>query len=72
MSGTGPYDPVGAAIIGATIRDQTRLCLTNIRAILGAAGSSLDRIVSATVILPEEADFAGMDEEWVEHAARHG
>lgn len=34
-------------------------------AILKAAGSSLDKAVSATVIILEEADFAGMNEEWL-------
>ena len=33
-------------------------------AILQAAGSSLDKAVSATFILDEESDFAGMNEEW--------
>ena len=48
-----------------TIQEQTRQCLENVSAILKAAGTSLDRVVSATVILLEEADFAGMNEEWV-------
>jgi 2-iminobutanoate/2-iminopropanoate deaminase len=30
-----------------------------------AAGTSIANIVSATVILAEESDFAGMNEEWV-------
>jgi hypothetical protein len=30
-----------------------------------AAGSSLDKVASATVILLNEEDFAGMNEEWV-------
>ena len=34
-------------------------------AILAAAGSSLSKVASATVILLEESDFAGMNEEWV-------
>ena len=29
------------------------------------AGSSLEKIVSATVVLAEEDDFAGMNEEWL-------
>lgn len=65
VSGTGPYDPVTGAIAGDTIQEQTRQCLKNISAILAAAGSSLSQVVSATVILLEEADFAGMNEEWV-------
>jgi len=39
--------------------------LKNIAAILAAAGSSLSKVASATVILLEELDFAGMNEEWV-------
>ena len=65
VSGTAPTDPATQAIKGSTVQEQTRQCLTNIRAILEAAGSSLDKVVSATVILADEDDFAGMNEEWL-------
>lgn len=65
VSGTGPHDPVGGKIVGETIQEQTRQYLKNVSAILEAAGTSLKRMVSATVIILEEADFAGMNEEWV-------
>jgi 2-iminobutanoate/2-iminopropanoate deaminase len=65
VSGTSPVDPATGAFAGPTIQEQTRQCLTNIAAILESAGSSLDRVVSATVILADEDDFAGMNEEWV-------
>src|SRR5215468_6977507 len=65
VSGTGPFDPVSGAVVGATIQEQCRQCLINIAAILEAAGTSLAKIVSATVILLDEADFAGLNEEWV-------
>jgi 2-iminobutanoate/2-iminopropanoate deaminase len=65
VSGTGPQHPVTGKIVGETIQEQTRQCLENISAILQAAGTTLDRVVSATVILYEESDFAGMNEEWV-------
>ncbi|HEX4319298.1 MAG TPA: RidA family protein [Acidobacteriaceae bacterium] len=65
VSGTGPHDPATGKIVAETIQQQTRQCLQNISAILEAAGSSLQRIVSATVILYEEADFPGMNEEWI-------
>lgn len=65
VSGTAPVDPVTGRIEGATIQEQTRQCLVNISAILEAAGSTLEKIVSATVILAEEDDFPGMNEEWV-------
>jgi len=65
VSGTGPQDPLTGSIAGATIQEQTAQCLRNISAILDSAGSSLDRVVSATVILLEESDFAGLNEEWI-------
>ncbi len=46
-------------------QEQTRQSLTNISAVLLAAGSSLEKVVTATVILVDEDDFAGMNEEWV-------
>jgi 2-iminobutanoate/2-iminopropanoate deaminase len=58
-------EPATGKIIGETIQEQTAQCLRNISAILKAAGTSLDRVVSATVIVLEEADFAGMNEEWL-------
>jgi 2-iminobutanoate/2-iminopropanoate deaminase len=65
ISGTGPQDPATGLIKGTTIQEQTRQCLENIKAILAEAGSSLDKIVSATVVLAEEEDFPGMNEEWL-------
>jgi 2-iminobutanoate/2-iminopropanoate deaminase len=65
VSGTAPQDPETGAIKGTTIQDQTRQCLANISAILEAAGSSLDKIVSVTIILADESDFQGMNEEWL-------
>ena len=65
VSGTAPADPATGALVGETIQEQTRQCLANIAAILEAAGSSLDKLVSATVVLADEDDFAGMNEEWV-------
>jgi len=65
VSGTAPIDPTTGKIVGDTIQEQTGQCLRNISAILEAAGTSLDRVVSVTVILHEESDFAGMNEEWL-------
>ena len=65
VSGTAPTDPNSGAIVGDTIQEQTAQCLRNISAILEAAGSSLAKAVSVTVILAEETDFPGLNEEWV-------
>jgi len=77
VSGTAPADPITGVIKGTTIQEQTRQCLTNIQAILEEAGSSLEKLVSVTVVLADEDDFAGMNEEWLKWfpsnpPARHG
>ena len=64
VAGQGPFDPITGNVVGETIQDQTAQCLRNVEAILRAAGSSMDNVVSATFILGEESDFAGMNEEW--------
>lgn len=66
VSGTAPQDPSSGAIVGTTIQEQTRQCLKNIAAILESAGSSLHKVVSATVVLADEDDFSGMNEEWLQ------
>jgi 2-iminobutanoate/2-iminopropanoate deaminase len=65
VSGTSPHDPVSGTINGTTIQEQTRQCLRNISAILEEAGSSIDKIVSVTIVLADEDDFAGMNEEYL-------
>ncbi len=65
VAGQGPYDPRTGAVVGETIEEQTRQCLKNIEAILAAAGSSMDRVVSTTFILADPRDLSGMNEEWL-------
>ncbi len=65
VSGIGPFEAVTGKVLGETIEEQTRQCLTNIATILKAAGSSLEKIVSATIILRDESDFSSLNEEWV-------
>lgn len=65
VSGTAPHDPATGAIVGTTIQEQVRQCLTNISAILEAAGSSMDRIASVNIVLADEDDWAGMNEEYL-------
>jgi 2-iminobutanoate/2-iminopropanoate deaminase len=64
VSGQGPFDPASGAVVGETVEDQTRQCLTNIEAILLACGSSMSKVVQATVILRDPEDFTGMNTEW--------
>lgn len=64
VSGTAPIDPASGRIESDTIQGQTAQCLQNIQAILEAAGTTLSNIVSATVVLADEEDFSGMNDEW--------
>ena len=64
VSGIGAFDETGA-VVGTTIGEQTARALQNISDILDAAGSSLTKAVSATIILSDgDADWAGFNEEW--------
>ena len=62
VSGQGPIDPATGEVVKSDVQQQTRLVLENIRAILGAAGSSLDKVVKTNVYLSDIANFAAMNE----------
>ncbi len=61
-SGQIPIDPATSQLIGGGISAQTERVLANIKAILEAAGSGMDKVVRTTVFLKNMADFAGMNE----------
>ena len=65
VSGQGPFHPQTGDVVGETIQEQVRQCLRNVSEILSAAGSSLEKVVSATCIFAHEADFPGLNEEWL-------
>lgn len=55
------------AISGETIEEQTEQIFANLRAILVAAGSGLDRLVKTTVFLQDLDDFQGMNAVYAKH-----
>jgi 2-iminobutanoate/2-iminopropanoate deaminase len=55
-----------ASTLGGIV-EQTRQALENLKAVLAAAGSSIDRVVKATVFLKNMADFAAMNEVYAEY-----
>ncbi len=61
-SGQIPIDPATQQLIQGDIAAQTERVLTNIREILAAAGSSLDRVAKTTVFLKNMSEFAQMNE----------
>jgi 2-iminobutanoate/2-iminopropanoate deaminase len=54
-------------LTGAGIAEQTEQIMANLRAILEAAGSSLDNLVKTTVFLMDLGDFSGMNEVYARH-----
>ncbi|HYE71847.1 MAG TPA: RidA family protein [Blastocatellia bacterium] len=66
LSGQIPLDPQTMQIIDGDIKAQTRRIFENLKAVLAAAGTSLDRVVRATVYLADINDFAAMNEVYAE------
>jgi 2-iminobutanoate/2-iminopropanoate deaminase len=67
VSGQLALRPDHAEIVGETIQEQTEQIFANLRAILEAAGTGLDRLVKTTVFLVNLGDFAGMNEVYARH-----
>jgi 2-iminobutanoate/2-iminopropanoate deaminase len=67
VAGQVSLKPDHGEIVGNTIQEQTEQALQNLRAILEAAGSGLDRLVKTTVFLQNLDDFPGMNEVYKQH-----
>jgi 2-iminobutanoate/2-iminopropanoate deaminase len=62
VAGQIPVHPESGEIVPGDIRAQTRQVLTNLGAILSAAGGSYASVVRTTVFLADLNDFAGMND----------
>jgi 2-iminobutanoate/2-iminopropanoate deaminase len=62
LSGQIPLDPATNQLIEGGIAAQTERVLENLKSVLEAAGSSLDRVVKTTVYLKDMGEFAKMNE----------
>src|SRR5207245_1717017 len=67
ISGQLALKPGEKELVPGDIADQTEQAFANLRAILEAAGSSLDRIVKTTVFLQNLDDFGAMNEVYARH-----
>jgi 2-iminobutanoate/2-iminopropanoate deaminase len=61
-AGQIPLDPATGNIVSGGIAEQTHQVLKNLRAVLKAAGSDLDRAVKTTVFLKSMDSFVAMNE----------
>ena len=57
-SGQIPVDPKTGEVVGSTISNQARTALENLKAVLEAGGSSLDKIFKTTCFIADMNDFA--------------
>ena len=64
VSGLVGIDASTGNVAGSTVQEQTRQALTNCRAVLQAAGATMDDVVEVGVLLTNPNDFAGMNEEY--------
>ena len=62
LSGQTPLDPATGVMVEGDIAKQTERVLENLKAVLAAAGSSLERVVKTSVFLKDMGDFAAMNE----------
>ena len=62
ISGQIPFDPETGKMIEGAVKDQTEQSLKNVKAILEAAGATLDNVVKCTVFLKDMSTFSDMNE----------
>jgi len=71
LSGQTPIDPATQQLVEGDIGAQTGRVLENLKAIVEAAGSSLDRAVKTTVYLKDLSDFAAMNEVYARYFSQN-
>ena len=65
-SGQIPIDPATGNLVEGDVAAQTRQSLTNVKAIVEAAGLTMDNVVKTTVFLQNMSDFAAMNAVYAE------
>ena len=67
LSGQVPLDPGTGSLLKGTVQEEVARVLENLKAVLEAAGSSLDRVVRTTVFLTDLKDFEAMNEAYARY-----
>ncbi|NLE64955.1 MAG: RidA family protein [Elusimicrobia bacterium] len=66
-AGQIPLDPATGNVVDGDIEVQTARVCENIKGVLAGAGTSIDRVVKATVFLKDMNDFAGMNKIYAQY-----
>ncbi|MCL2318581.1 MAG: RidA family protein [Treponema sp.] len=67
VSGQTPLDPESGQLVGSTVVEQTDRVIKNIKALLEAAGTSIEKVVKTTCFLADMSDFAAFNEVYAKH-----
>jgi len=67
LAGQIPLDPATGKVVSGTIGEETDRVMANVRAVLSAAGATLDHVVKTTVYLTSMADFAAFNEAYARY-----
>ena len=70
-AGQAALDPSTQQLISGGVSEQTRRTLENLKAVLEAAGTTLNRVVKANVYLKDMNDFAAMNAVYAEFFGDH-
>lgn len=70
-AGQVALDPATMELVPGGVAEQTDRALTNLSAVLAAAGTDLGRAVKTTVFLVDMTDFAAMNEVYARHFGSH-
>ena len=71
LSGQIALDPATMQIVEGDVRAQTERVMNNLKAVLEASGSALDRVVKTTVYLKDMNDFTAMNETYAKYFPAH-
>lgn len=66
-SGQIALDPAAGALVEGGVKEQTKQVCENLKAVLAAAGMTLDNVVKTTCFLKDINDFAAFNEVYVEY-----
>ncbi|MDR2658681.1 MAG: RidA family protein [Spirochaetaceae bacterium] len=66
-SGQIPLCPKSGEIVGTNIKEQTEQAIKNLKAVLEAAGTTLDKVLKTTCYLADMNDFAQFNEVYAKH-----
>lgn len=66
-AGQVALDPASGQIVGSDVTAQTEQVMSNLRAVLAAAGTGLEHVIKTTVFLQSMGDFAAMNAVYAQH-----